>query len=340
MTPKRLIADNGLPHFGIFDDAVPRINVADYRALTPLERPLSGFKRRMAHKQFEYLGVIADGLIFGCAMANLGYATAVFVYAFDTRSGKMQSQSIRVPFGFGVYNSDSPISGQSTFKSGKNKVRFWYDDHPRRKGLTVELSNGVSAQIEFNEHDANFQPMSLCTQAGRRGWVYAHKVAAVPVIGKIKCEFGEFDLAEINACGHHDFSSGFMRRETFWNWACISGKLDDNRLVGLNVSSGVNETSYSENCAWLEGRLFPLGQARFGYNWDDTLQPWKVTTACGGVSLEFQPAGAHTERLDAGLVKSNFKQIFGRFNGQIVCGDETLVIKDLYGFVEDQYAKW
>jgi hypothetical protein len=340
MTPKRLIADNGLPHFGIFDDAVPQINVADYRALTPLEKPMTGFQRRMGHKQFEYLGVIAEDLIFGCAMAHLGYAAVVFVYAFDTRSGKMQSKTVRVPLGFGVRNSDSPISGQSTFKSGKNRVRFWYDDHPRRKGLTVELSNGVSAEIQFNEHDANFQPMSLCTQAGRRGWVYAHKVAAVPVTGKIKCEFGEFDLAEINACGHHDFSSGFMRRETFWNWACLSGRLPDNKLVGLNISCGVNESSYSENCAWLEGKLYPLGQARFEYNWDNPMEPWQMTTACDNLNLTFVPEGAHTERMDAGLIKSNFKQVFGRFNGTVRCGENTLAINNMYGFAEDQYAKW
>jgi len=340
MRPDKLIGDNGLPHFGVFEDAVSEINTADYVALTPLERPMGRIARAMANKQFEYLGVICDELIFGCALANVGYAAIAFIYVYDPKTRKIWEKTLRAPFGIGVSQSSSPIAGLTVFKQGKNRVEFSYADNPRRKGLKVDLASGLKAEVEFDESAQQFQPMSLCTQAGRRGWVYAHKVAAVPVVGSLQCEFGDYDLDALRACGHHDYSTGFMRRETFWNWACLSARLADDRYIGLNVSCGVNESSYSENCAWLDGQLFPLGQARFNYDWDAPFKPWKVTSACGGIELDFEPEGAHQERMNLWLIKSNFKQIFGRFNGQIRCGDETLEIKNLYGFVEDQYAKW
>jgi hypothetical protein len=70
------------------------------------------------------------------------------------------------------------------------------------------------------------------------------------------------------------------------------------------------------------------------------MEPWQMTTACDNLNLTFVPEGAHTERLDAGLIKSNFKQVFGRFNGTVRCGENTLAINNMYGFAEDQYAKW
>jgi hypothetical protein len=59
------------------------------------------------------------------------------------------------------------------------------------------------------------------------------------------------------------------------------------------------------------------------------------------VDLTFEAHGLHRERLNLGLLASNFKQIFGRFRGELrPHGRAPLVIDDLWGFVEDQYAKW
>ena len=91
-----------------------------------------------------------------------------------------------------------------------------------------------------------------------------------------------------------------------------------------------------------QGELIPVGLAHFAY---DRAQPhgrpWRVTTSDGAVDLDFVPEGLHEEKINAFLVASNFKQVFGRFNGclRTVDGREIAIV-DQYGFVEDQYAKW
>lgn len=94
-----------------------------------------------------------------------------------------------------------------------------------------------------------------------------------------------------------------MRRETCWNWACLSGVLDGVE-IGLNLSCGVNETSFSENCLWLNRILLPVSGVHFVYRRDNLLTPWHM---------------------------------FGRFHGTLrPTGGEPIAIS-LNGFVEEQY---
>ena len=65
-----------------------------------------------------------------------------------------------------------------------------------------------------------------------------------------------------------------------------------------------------------------------------------MTTACGSVDLGFTPAGLHSERMDLKLFATNFRQFFGRYSGTIRARGEEIGVDGLWGFVEDQYAKW
>jgi hypothetical protein len=113
-----------------------------------------------------------------------------------------------------------------------------------------------------------------------------------------------------------------MRRETFWNWACLSGEVQGQR-VGLNLSCGVNETSFTENCFWLDGELLG-GQCAFRVRSRSSIaamdHPPSTTVRCRCVSR----AKLHQERLDLGLLASNFKQLFGRFSGTLHAHGRTL----------------
>ncbi|HDQ4518396.1 TPA: DUF2804 domain-containing protein [Pseudomonas aeruginosa] len=147
-------------------------------------------------------------------------------------------------------------------------------------------------------------------------------------------------LQALDAFAHHDWSAGYMRPETFWNWACLSGEADGLR-VGLNLSCGVNETSFTENCYWLDGELLKVDSVRFDFDRDQPLRPWTIRSYDGQVELRFEAHGMHQERLNLGLLASNFKQIFGCFSGVLrPRGRAEVRIERLWGFVEDQYAKW
>jgi hypothetical protein len=339
LLPNRLVDVRGQPAKGIFPDSVPCINglEADYR--NGLGKPVPRWRRRLHYKQFQYFGVISDDILIGCALADTALLGLAFVYVFDVRQQQLREYTWRSPLARAMTLSDSPTEGESRFSRPGIDIRLGYR---RDQGVLVKTLDIASRHIEVSAEmrEDGFTPMSLCTRAGVNGWVYANKVAGQPVTGRLRVDDRQLDLAALDACGHHDFSAGFMRRETFWNWACFSGRQQGQR-VGINLSCGVNETTYTENCLWIDGQLIKVDTVRFDYDADDLMQPWRVTSLDGQVELSFLPQGNHREAMNLGLFASNFNQLFGQFSGVLrPTGRPAIEIRQLNGFVEEQYAKW
>lgn len=336
-TPTQLIGLNGTPSFGIFPHSVPKVNGRDADYRTPMGDKAGKLARHFHYKQFQYFGVIHEDYLIGCALAHTAWLGVAFFYIFNPTTGELESHTWRSPLGKHMKLSESPVQGCSHFKQGQVHIEMGYRQRQQglEKTLSVTLPN-LTLDVSMQEAE-NYEPMSLCTRTGINGWVYANKVAGARVTGTLRRNGAS---TELDAFGHHDFSAGYMRRQTFWNWACFSGLVDGIRL-GLNVSCGVNETSYSENCFWADDQCIPLGPTVFEYDRDDLQAPWRVHTHNKDVELTFNPLGKHTERLNLGLFASNFNQIFGYFSGHITLPDgRKVVIARLHGFVEEQYAKW
>tara|TARA_Y100001934_G_C12301509_1_gene750149 strand:- start:14 stop:1048 length:1035 start_codon:yes stop_codon:yes gene_type:complete len=338
--PAALVDHQGQVSFGVFPRTVASINgrEADYR--TPMGRPAPRFARHFHYKQFQYFGVISNELLAGCALAHTAYLGMAFFYIFEPRTRRLREYTWRSPLGRELALSTSPRQGESRFHRRGVDIRLGYQeqDGALSKTLTVNLKDlALNARMD---EGPDYQPMSLCTRTGVNGWVYANKVAGRTVTGTLEHNGSRQALADLDAFGHHDFSAGYMRRETFWNWACLSARAGETR-VGLNLSCGVNETTFSENCLWVDDQLIPTGGVIFKYNRDDLMQPWTLHSQCGQVRLRFTPNGNHRERMNLGLFASNFNQLFGRFDGELQLRDgRTLTIDGQYGFVEEQYAKW
>ena len=336
----QLIQADGQPHYGQFAAAPELINYRDYDFRSPMGRPLGALAKWRRFHQFQYFGIISDQLIGGCALANLSLLGVGFVYLFHPASGRMIKRQFKLPLGLGTLFSQNPNQGVCELRWGHNRLRLENSGPSLEKHLSVTLDDGTSIEARFSEREPAFAPMCLCTPTAVNGWVYAQKVAGVRCQGRVRSSLGDFDLGAIDAFAHHDWSAGYMRPETFWNWACLSGQVDGQR-VGLNLSCGVNETSFSENCFWLDGELIKVDGVRFAFNRDQPLEPWTITSNDGQVALRFSGEGLHQERVNAGLIASNFKQIFGRFTGELrPKGRQPVRIDQLWGFVEDQYAKW
>lgn len=337
LLPPVALISNGRPRFGRFSDSLRDINAAGFRLHTPFGKPAGRVSNWLGFKQFQYFGGMSGRLIFGCALAHLRHIGVAFVYVHDLDTGELFSRSWRTPFGLGLSLADNPVQGESRFRLPGVDIRMGYQESPREKTLQVRIGNTLN--IDARMPETGFEPMSICTRTAYSGWVYANKTAGLDLSGELHYQGQSFDLAAFGAMGHHDFSCGFMRRETFWNWACFSGTSEGHRL-GLNLSCGVNETSFTENCLWVDGRLVKVNLTRFDFDSDELMKPWRVHSDDGSVDLCFTPVGMHRETLNAVLVASNFKQLFGRFDGELRVDGKVISVRGLPGFVEDQYAKW
>lgn len=269
---QRLIQANGQPHYGIFPSAPQYINYRDFDFRSPMGRRVGALGKWRRFHQFQYFGLISPELIGGCALAQLSLLGVGFVYLYQPSSGRMLERRFKLPLGFGTRFSQTPDDGVCELRQGRNLLRLENRMAHREKRLLVELDDGTRIDACFSEEAPSFQPMCLCTPTAVNGWVYAQKVAGVRCRGDVRSALGDHDLQALDAFAHHDWSAGYMRPETFWNWACLSGEADGLR-VGLNLSCGVNETSFTENCYWLDGELLKVDSVRFDFDRDQPLRP-------------------------------------------------------------------
>ncbi len=343
LQPHTLITSQKKLHLGRFARPVNDINLKDADYRNPMNKPASRWQKHFHFKQFQYFGGISEGLLFGCALADLRYVGGVFVYVYDIESKKMHQWSYKTPFAVGLSLTNRPDNGVSTFDWRGRKIwlRYQYNTAGERR-ISLELDFQKDLQISAEMKIArDFPFMSLCTPTGFSGWTYAQKLAAVGISGEVRSPWGHFKLTPESCFGHHDLSAGYMRRETFWNWACFSSPSSKHRAMGLNVSWGVNESGYSENCFWLDDTLYPLPQVIFRFERDYETSPWRVFSEDRRVDLSFTPEGVHKEKINALFLATNFRQLFGRFHGHVTTEDGTRhEIEDVYGFVEDHFSRW
>ncbi|KZX86221.1 hypothetical protein A3715_16600 [Oleiphilus sp. HI0009] len=343
-TIKKIINDQGQVELGHFSEPVNQLNGQDFDYRTVMGKPAGSLRQHFAYKQFQYFGAIGKDLIFGCAFADIRYIGACFAYVFRPSDKKMLTWQFKSPLAAGLNMACRTDNDQSTFKSGKNHASQVYalnENGERRKHLGISFGNELNIEAWMHE-PKDYQTQSVCTPCAVNGWVYAQKTASLPVLGTLKCELGEFDLSELDCYGHHDFSAGYMRRDTFWNWACFSLPPTNSRpALGLNISWGVNESGFSENCIWIGTRCIALPQTQFFYDRDNKMGQWKIQSSDGSINLNFDAEGKHSEELNLFVLATDFHQIFGKFNGTIeIVGEPTITIENVWGFVEHQFSRW
>ncbi|HXC51334.1 MAG TPA: DUF2804 domain-containing protein [Candidatus Limnocylindrales bacterium] len=340
-TSGRLIDRNGDVRFGVFEEPVSEINYRDYDLRSPMDRRRGRLARHFGFHQFQFLGALSETLVFGCALIDIRTVGQAFLYFYEPLTRKLTEWSFRAPLALGTHFDQRPEDGSAMFRSGDNHFAMTATAEPRQRQLWVRLAAGVEVDAVFDEQEPLIQPMWISTRAGASGFVFARKTAGARVTGTIRWDGRTLDLGEHEVFGHNDWSAGYMRRETFWNWGCLAGRLPDGRTIGMNVSCGVNETGHSENCFWVDGRLHRLGAVSFDYDRRDLMHAWSLHDSDGRLELEFTPEGSHVEKLNALLLASNFHQMFGRYRGRLVTQTgQTVDVQGLLGYAEKHYAKW
>lgn len=113
----------------------------------------------------------------------------------------------------------------------------------------------------------------------------------------------------------------------------------------LNLSAQVYDDasgSSRENALFVNGRVHRRPGVDFELPPSPSSEPWHVRSRDGRtVDLCFPPAGARGQRLDLALVRSEFVQAFGTWEGHIgVGGVDPLHLRGAFGVAEDHRARW
>lgn len=339
MAKEVLINKDGQASFGIFPDGVDTINYMDFDLRNAMDKRRSTLAKRFKFNQFQFIGFTCDQLIVGLAIVDLKIASNCFVYIYDPESKEYEEHSFINPLAFNTQIDTQPNAGNSFFRKGNNKVSIEATAKPRLRSVNVELESGIKISAVIDE-SGSFEPLALCVRAGYEGFHFTQKTTALICNGLVEWGDKKLVLEEIGALASVDWSAGYMRRETAWNWGSLSCHLPDGRRLGFNLAAGVVETGFTENALWIDGKMHKVDMVDFQFDRYHHNHAWSLRSNDGIINLHFEPAGQRKEKTNAIIAATNFTQHFGRYYGEIVINGETIHLDGEWGFTEDHYAKW
>jgi len=329
----KIIDEMGLPRLGIFDEKITDVNYADYDFETSLGFKLPRFIRKIAANQFCFIGIISKEIMAGLAVVDLKYASSAFFYACSRNDKKIiEIKKTGIPLKTDISISSDPSDPAFCFISDTLSIEF-----SNSRVLVKSEKIKLDAILDFSD----ISPLRLCTRAGYRGWVYTEKSTPLNIKGTLDIQGRKILLESPETLALMDWTSGYMRRHTCWNWASTASQLADGRKLGLNLSWGVNETGWTENAFWLDDKMIRCSNSIFVFNRDDLMKPWKIYSEDGKIDLEFIPEAIRSEKIWALVAASRFTQLAGLFNGVLRTADgEEIFLGGIPGWTEDHYAKW
>jgi len=336
---EKLINVDGQPSFGLFPEGINDINHMDYDLRNAMDRKLGKLSKHLKFNQFQFVAITSPELIVGIAIVDLKFASNCFVYAYEPKTQRFEEFSFIQPLAINTKIGLKPNNSDASFRKGQNKINITATETPRLRTVSVVLKSGFKVDAVIDE-STNFNPLSVCARAGYTGWVYTQKATALVCHGSVEWGDKKYNIESIGALASVDWSAGYMRRETSWNWGSLSCQLPDGRRLGFNLAAGVNETGFTENGLWLEGKLHKVDMVDFQFNRFNAEQAWLLRSNDGIINLRFEPAGQRKEKVNLIFAASNFTQHFGRFFGDITVNGETINLDGDWGFTEDHYAKW
>ncbi|RJP86578.1 MAG: DUF2804 domain-containing protein [Desulfobacteraceae bacterium] len=330
---QRLINDAGRVAFGVFDSPVDEINYKDYPLTSPMGFKWPGLFNGLKFNQFVFFGLTGPDVMVGLAVVDLKFLSNAFLYVYDRKQGLVvEVNKTIVPISRKIFITPTPENLSCGFSFG---------------GLDASMQgNKISAASKNIELDITMDlqkttPLRVCTRAGYKGWTFTRKTSPIRLTGTVAYNGQRIDVSSPAHMGLMDWTAGFMRRETFWNWAAIAATLPDGRPLGLNLSCGVNETSFTENAFWVDGRMTKVSTVLFEFDPENFYAPWTITSPDGKINLIFKAGQHRAENINAGVVATKFNQMMGVFNGTLTAEDgEVVAITDCPGWTEDHYAKW
>ncbi|MBF0100816.1 MAG: DUF2804 domain-containing protein [Desulfobacterales bacterium] len=330
---KTLIDNQGNVSFGIIENPIDMVNYKDYPLKTPMGTPIPFWIRHFLFHQFFFVGLSGPEYIAGLAVVDLKYITNGFFYIYDRNRKKLfEKKALQPPFKKYAHIVTTPEQVSAHFSSKQLNIQIekhHVSCHTKDIGLEIDLDTSST------------KPLRLCSRAGYNGWVYTQKTTPVSCNGKLNFGGQSTTVSSPQYMALMDWTAGYMRRETFWNWAAITSVLPDGRSLGLNLSCGVNETSFTENGFWINGHFTKVDTVSFEYNRDDLFQPWKIRSFDNKVNLTFRAETHRTEKINAVLIASRFTQLIGIFEGSLTTDtSETSFLSNCVGWTEDHFAKW
>jgi len=168
------------------------------------------------------------------------------------------------------------------------------------------------------------------------------KHAALPCEGEIRAGGRRYRLDPDTCFAVQDWGRGVWPHRSCWNWGVAIGRAGG-ALLGVNLGARwTTGTGSNENGILCDGRLHKVMEdLRWDYDPDEWRKPWRVVAEhSGALDLVLEPAFAHAQRLDLGVLATGGVTAFGRWRGRVRVEGREIPVDGLLGWVEEFAHRW
>ncbi|MDC7239827.1 MAG: DUF2804 domain-containing protein [Spirochaetales bacterium] len=339
----KLIGKDNRVNYGCIDELI-EWNYRDFILRDFFEKEIRGLRKRRAYHQFNYIGISTGDYIAGFALVDLGLLHNAF--SFLSRKGEgiiFQSNEKCLPFQKKLSFPRNPDRYRAAFRSSKSAVTI-EKDHSRRRLVfdcifegRLELKGISPFSIEKQK------PLRVLNPNDPNRFTFTEKFS--PLVFDdvhLALDGKELDYNPDTVSAVYDWTGGYLKRETDWLWSSFSAVHPDGTTAGLNLAAFVNETYFSENAFWINGKRTRIPRVIYDYDSLNPSLPWKIHDEEGVVDLIFTPECERLEHFNGGpLLKTSFHQYIGSFSGTLRPKEgESAELKGVRGFCETQRALW
>lgn len=344
-TPIRAVEDGRVVEWGLFDRPFRDNNLVDAQIYPDLKVP--GFVRELRLKRWQHYAIIHPDIFMGFVIVDTHYMGSSFCYVVDRKSGEYIEHHC-----------------EKLGKTARVSRELWKDRcsfHPR--GYDIEFQNrldhghhlididirkkggmpGIRAKLEIIESLDQVEPLIVVLPISENRPLHTHK-AACPIKGSISFGDRTIELDPGRDLAIIDVQKTFYPYNTFWKWATFAGYNEEGKLIAFNIVSNMikDDETYNENVLWVDGKISPLAAARFELDESDFLKPWHITTTAEGeCEVNFTPEGKRADKINMGLIMSDYHQPYGLFSGSIRDKEGTLhTFENLFGVTEYHKARF
>lgn len=292
----------------------------------------SRFTRLARAKRWVWAGVATDEVFVALAVVRTGYVANAFVLVTQRGTDQLAFEAtwLAPPWAARVSEDPQRAGRMASFRSGAAAIEL-----VRRDGvLALDLrAPGLSMDVTF---DVGAAPPALAVAAPLGGGALdtTEKRLLIPVDGRLELRGRTIRLA--GGLGGYDYTAGLLPRHTRWRWAFGLGRDTTGALFGMNLTSGFVGAA---ECAAFDARgPARLDEPEIVFAENDPRRPWTVRGP--DVDLRFTLAGLHAQRTRLGLVRSDFIQALGTFDGSVRIGAREVRVAGFPGVVEHQDVLW
>jgi len=299
--------------------------------------------RPFAKKRWNYWAFTSETHLFSATISNIDYAGLVFIYFADFESGELCEKTVLTPLGRGCRMPET-VAESLAFANRRLKVSM---EHSGERVLLSVSAAGVAGRplsARFEVHcPPGHETLGVVIPWNARTFQFTAKHTALPSRGRVRWGEREVDFEGPQSFACLDFGRGVWPRHCIWNWGAASGRRERG-TIGLNLGGKWTDgTGMTENALCIDGRLSKVSETLdWHYDPDDFMQPWRIEASRSGqVSLRFTPFLERVSRANAGLVRSEAHQLFGRYDGHVIDDSgERIDVRQLVGWAEEHVARW